>query len=98
MYQFSQDCSLYITQDMSNKSKHGLMTEEHSAYLKNILTLLKKVNYLVHRIKSSTGSSLKDFTVIRHATAKLRDTVELTERDYKLIPPALHKHLMVSCF
>ena len=47
-------------------------------YLKNILTLLKKVNYLVHRIKSSTGIK-KDFTVIRHATAKLRDTVELTE-------------------
>ena len=89
LYQFSQDCSLYITQDMINKSKHGLMTEEHSAYLKNILTLLKKVNYLVHRIKSSTGSSLEDFTVIRHTTAKLRDTVELTERDYKLVTPCV---------
>ena len=70
LYQFSR-LEMYITQDMINKSKHGLMTEEHSAYLKNILTLLKKGKLSSTQNKEAQDQS-KDFTVFRHATRKIK--------------------------
>lgn len=84
LHRFFEDCSYYMM-----KEKQDPLTKERTNYLKNLLVLLEKVNYLVHRMEGGAGNSLKDYTVFRHANAKLRDTVKLTKRDYKLFTPCI---------
>lgn len=89
LHKFFEDCSYYMINEKGNKHRSGTMTDEHLEYLNNLLVLLEKVNYLVHRMEGGASSRPRDFTVIRHATAKLRDKVELTRLDYKSFTPSI---------
>jgi len=74
---------------MTEEKASKQVTKERSKYLKGLLVLLEKVNYLVHRMEGGGSDSLKDFTVFRHANAKMRDTIKLTREDYELFTPCI---------
>ena len=89
LHRFFEDCSYYMTNEKNTKNKSRTLTSERLLYLNNLLVLLEKVNYLVHRMEGGSSARVKDFTVFRHATAKLRDTIELTRQDYKSFTPSI---------
>ena len=93
LHRFFEDCSYDVM-----KEREISPTKTKLRRLDSLFRLLEQVNYLVHRTEGGASHIKSDFLVFRNSTAPLKNTIELTDKEYNKFTPMMDTTSNCSVF
>lgn len=93
LHRFFEDCSYDVM-----KERNIISTKEEKKNLDTLFKLLEQVNYLVHRMEGGASGAKSDFLVFRNSSAPLKNTIELTDKEYNKFTPVMDTTSNCSVF